>query len=269
MNTKSLNLQYQGYLNTPNMWFGNAVYNLQQLEIEAINTSNFNEFIASNLRLGKRVEQFVFHELKHVTYISILAENLQIQQEKHTLGEIDALLLIDNKPVHLEIVYKFYVYDDSVGNTELDHWIGPNRKDSLVEKLVKLKNKQLPLLYHSVTLKYLENYNLEVEQISQQVFFKAQLFVPYLSEKTNYEWVNKDCIIGFYVNKEELIHFKDCKFYIPSKVNWLVESYPQVPWLEYSLFLEKVISILDEQTSPLVWIKHPNGEINKVFIVWW
>jgi len=54
----------------------------------------------------------------------------------------------NNKPIHLEIIYKFYLYDPSIGLTQLDHWIGPNRRDSLVKKLTKLKQKQLPLLYH-------------------------------------------------------------------------------------------------------------------------
>ncbi|HLV39750.1 DUF1853 family protein [Xanthomarina sp.] len=268
MDNKEVNLQYLGYLNTPNLWLGNLVYNLQQLEVARQPATRFSETLPKNIRLGKRVEQFVFHHLKQLPQTTILCQNLQIQQERHTLGEMDALLLINNKPVHLEIIYKFYVYD-AMGTNELDHWIGPNRKDSLVQKLDKLKNKQLPLLYHPETLKYLEKHNLKVDQIKQQVLFMAQLFVPYNQTLPNFKWINPACIRGYYLKKEELSQFKTCKFYLPTKANWLLEPHAQVAWLTHPACKELLTPILDNQTAPLIWIKHPNGEISKSFILWW
>src|SRR5690606_14715855 len=152
---------------------------------------------------------------KQIPQTTILCENLQVQQEKHTLGEMDALLLMNNQSIHLEIIYKFYVYDDSVGNTELEHWIGPNRKDSLVQKLDKLENKQLPLLYQSATLKSLEEYDLNMDQIKQQVLFKAQLFVPFNKSIPDFQFINPEAVYGFYIKKAELPEFKTCKFYLP------------------------------------------------------
>lgn len=266
---KILNAQYQGYLKTPNLWYGNVIYNLEQLDMSIDGLESFDLPLPKNIRLGKRVEHFVFYELKQHPDVSVLAENIQIQQDKLTLGELDALLLFGDTPIHLEIIYKFYVYDASVGETELDHWIGPNRKDSLVAKLKKLKNKQLPLLYHSETQKFLKKHDLEVEKIEQKVLFKAQLFVPYRSKKTDYGLINKACIRGYYLKPEELQLFKDCKFYIPTKANWLVTAYTNVNWLVYVDFIAAVTTILDWQTAPLVWIKHPNGEMETCFIVWW
>ena len=266
---EEVNLQFQGYLNTPNLWLGNNIYYLQQLELDSEKSISFNEVLPNNIRLGKRVEQFVFHELKQLPQILILAENLQIQQNKLTLGEIDALLLIKNKPVHLEIIYKFYVYDDTVGTTKLDHWIGPNRKDCLVEKLNKLKSKQLPLLYHPETFKHLQKLKLEIKKIEQKVLFKAQLFIPYKLKNTDFYGINPACIIGFYIKKQELSEFNDSKFYIPKKANWLLEIETQTVWLSFESFLLKVSPILEKQTAPLVWIKLPNGQMNKCFIVWW
>jgi hypothetical protein len=269
MDYKEVQCQYQGYLNTPKLWYGNSICKLQQLECQPINSGSFQDALPKGMRLGKRVEQFVFQELKQDPHISILAENLQIQHEKKTLGEIDLLLLVNNNPIHLEIIYKFYVYDNTVGTTQLDHWIGPNRKDSLVEKLNKLKNKQLPLLYRPETLPYLQKLNLVVHQITQQVLFKAQLFVPYRDNNTSFEGINPACIIGYYLKKENLSEFAACKFYIPSKANWLVMAHPQVTWLTYNAFLSQTNPILEKQTSPLVWIKHPNGQIDTCFLVWW
>ncbi|MFL0352642.1 DUF1853 family protein [Xanthomarina sp. GH4-25] len=264
-----VNLQYQGYVNTPNLWNGQLVYHLQQLKLSSNLKTGFNESLPKNIRLGKRVEQFVFHQLKQDPQISLVFENLQIQQEKHTLGEIDALLLITNKPVHLEIIYKFYVYDAAVGTTELDHWIGPNRKDSLLQKLDKLKNKQLPLLYHPETLKYLEKHEVALRDIKQQVLFKAQLFVPFNKALPEFSLINSECVVGCYFKKEDLKELKTYKFYIPSKANWLLEPQTQVTWLLHTTFMELITPILEAQSSPMVWIKQPNGELKKAFIVWW
>lgn len=266
---KQINAQYQGYLNTPNLWFGNAIYNLQQLELASKTSIRFNETLPKNIRLGKRVEQFVFHQLKQLPQVSILSENLQIQQDKHTLGEMDALLLMNETPIHLEIIYKFYVYDESVGTTELEHWIGPNRKDSLVEKLNKLKNKQLPLLYHQETLKYLKTYQLDVSNIKQQVLFKAQLFLPYKHTHTEWHDINPACVMGYYLKQGDLNHFEDCKFYIPKKTNWLLEPQVAVSWLKFDTFSNTLLTCFEKQQAPMVWIKHPKGKMDKVFVVWW
>ena len=45
-----------------------------------------------------------------------------------------------SKILHLELVYKFYLYDKNLGEKEIERWIGPNRSDSLLEKyLVKVQ----------------------------------------------------------------------------------------------------------------------------------
>ncbi|MCX7548096.1 DUF1853 family protein [Xanthomarina sp. F1114] len=269
MDLKDLNLQYQGYVNTQNLWRNQDVYNLQQLELSSKWSISFNETLPKNIRLGKRVEQFVFFQLKQLPQIKIVFENLQIQKEKHTIGEMDGLILINSQPVHLEIIYKFYVYDESVGSNSLEHWIGPNRKDSLIQKLDKLKNKQLPLLYHPETSKYLEKHNINIEEIKQQVLFKAQLFLPFNKTIPDLKLINSASVVGFYLKQGEISQFKTSKFLIPSKANWLQEPHTQVTWLTYTLFLESITPILENKTAPLIWIKLPNGELKKCFVVWW
>ena len=66
-------------------------------------------------------------------------KNYQIQNKKTTVGELDFILQKNHSPIHLEVIYKFYLYDDTFGNSEIEHWIGPNRNDNLVKKLTKLK----------------------------------------------------------------------------------------------------------------------------------
>ena len=260
--------RYEGLLKTPYLWKDDTISNLPQLELVS-KSDKIDINIDEKLRLGKYVERLVSFELKGQKNISIIAENIQIQQGKITLGELDCLLLKNNKPIHLEIIYKFYVYDASVGIAEIDHFIGPNRKDSLKEKLIKLKSKQLPLLFTTECKKYLNQLDLNAEGISQQVYFKAQLFMPYTKQSMQIKTLNTDCVVGFYINKNELDNFSECKFYIPQKKDWLVIPHTHVNWLNFNDFKTIARDYFKQQFSPLCWIKLKNGELKKVFLVWW
>jgi len=268
-NSAHIQSQYLGYLNTPLLWKENAVLDLQQLQLPEHKTSVFNSVIIKNLRLGKRVERFVTHQLQQYDAISVLAENIQIQKDKLTLGELDCLLMYKHSPIHLEVVYKFYLYDASNGASEIEHWIGPNRNDSLIQKLTKLKEKQLPLLYRPETKPVLDKLNISASQIQQYVLFKAQLFVPLIMDNIIFEQLNSDCVIGFYVSANDLEQFSNCKFYMPPKIDWLIEIKTQTDWLGYHAFLTQLKPLIDHKTSPLCWIKRPNGELQKCFVVWW
>ncbi|MEL0456340.1 DUF1853 family protein [Flavobacteriaceae bacterium SZ-1-7] len=267
--SKHIQLQFQGFLKTPFLWKNHDVMGLKQLELPKMDDFVFDEPLDTNLRLGKRVERFVSAELKQHKDVSICCENVQIQQGRLTLGELDCILKWQDSPIHLEIVFKFYLYDNRVGNTEIDHWIGPNRNDTLIKKLYKLGDKQLPLLYNASTKFILDDLNLNASQIQQRVYFKAQLFLPYKSETPKLSLLNKNCLKGFYVHFSELRQFENCKFYIPSKVNWLMEVKIQVDWLSFALFYEKIEDLMKNKVSTLCWIKFPNGNIQKFFVVWW
>ncbi len=263
-----LQKRYEGFLKTPFLWQNKAVFNLNQFEIESA-ISKINIQVDDNLRLGKYIERFVSFELAQKTNTSVLAENIQIQENKITLGELDCLLIKNEQPIHLEIIYKFYLYDTSVGTSEVEHFIGPNRKDSLIEKLVKLKEKQLPLLYSKSCKPYLEKLNLHAKNISQQVYFKAQLFLPYNNQNTQLKTLNNDCIVGFYVTKNELDNFEDCKFYIPNKKDWLLKPHTNITWQNFNTFKTIALDYFDSKFSALCWIKFKNGPIKKMFLVWW
>lgn len=265
---KDLQLQYEGFLQTPFLWHGKGVFDLEQYPTSITQITSLNLEITQKLRLGKLVERFVSFELSQGS-VSILAENIQIQKEKITVGELDCLLLKDKKPIHLEIIYKFYLYDSSVGNSEIEHWIGPNRRDSLIQKLTKLHEKQLPLLYSNYTKSYLDELKLSVDEIIQQVYFKAQLFIPLKDFEKKIKQLNNNCIYGFYIYPRELKQFSDCKFYIPNKHNWLVNPHPNVDWLNLEDFQIKLQQFLNEENAPLCWLKKPNGELFKFFVVWW
>lgn len=268
LTTKEIQLHYDGFLRTPFLWVNTDVKGLAHFKI--INkASKIDLNIAAKLRLGKYVERFVSFQLQQEKNIQIISENIQIQQEKRTLGELDFIILKNGKPIHLEVIYKFYLYDNSVGASEIEHFIGPNRKDSLVAKLTKLKEKQLPLLYTNECVNYLKTINLSSKKIEQQVYFKAQLFVPYKHQEIKLKQLNASCIVGFYIHFKELGLFTNCKFYIPNKKNWLINPQSNVDWLAFHQFVVKAEEYHQQKYAPLLWIKQKNGIIKKVFLVWW
>lgn len=259
---------FSGFFNTPHL-FNSEVFGITPFTKTLPQQFVFTKLIAKKLRLGQLVEHFVFEELKQFKSIKLLSENLQvINKNKATIGEIDAIYLDEEKPFHLEIQYKFYLFDTTVGKTEIEHCIGPNRKDTLTQKLKKLKDKQLPLLYSNTTTPYLEQLNLKPVDIKQNIYFKAQIFMPY-GKNIMLKTLNNDCVYGFYFNYNNLENFKHCKFYIPKKLDWLVDVNPNVNWNNYEQMLPQLKTFYEEKYAPILWLKFPNGEIKKSFMVWW
>jgi hypothetical protein len=268
LSPQHLQALYQAYCKTYLLWKHTDVNNLKQLELPSDYDLVFLRKLERRLRLGQLAEQFVFNQLETSSVTEILAENIQVQKEKQTLGELDTLLLLYNQPIHLEIIYKFYVYDPTLGDLEIERWIGPNRKDSLIEKLTKLEEKQLPLLYSKDCQNTLINLELDHYSFNQKVLFKAQLFTPY-KEQVSFELINQDCVCGFYFKNSQLDEFKECQFYIPSKLDWFLEPHENVEWMEYSNFRSETKPFLDNNQSPLFWMKNEVKELTKGFSVWW
>lgn len=261
--------QYIGYYNTNLLWNNQELLGLIQYNYPK-NSPNTTPVIPfKKYRLGHLVEQFVFHELEQLTSVKILATNSQIKSNKRTIGELDCLLLDGNSPIHLEIIYKFYLYDESVGYSELEHWIGPNRKDSLIEKITKLKQKQFPLLHHQETQELLKDLDLNTLDIKQRVLFKAQLFVPYKLLNSPLRLINNACVTGYYINYKQLKALSTSQFYIPKKLDWLTKPHSKVDWLNYDEAGLLILDYINQYKSPLCWIKTSEGLLQKVFVVWW
>lgn len=258
--------QYEGFLVTPNLWKGNTIVGLQQFELH--HRSYKINIRKPELRLGKRVEQFVAYQLEQEG-IKILTSNIQIKRNKETIGEIDFIIQPKETPIHLEVCYKYYLFDPEIEGTEIEKWIGPNRRDSFSLKLKKLKEKQFPLLKHPITQKQLEKLNIATEKIEQRVLFKAQLYIPANSDFKNSLPIDESNIQGYYYRISELNQFAGCKFFIPKKTDWLMQPYAHLEWLNFETFKTTVSEYLNKKNAPLCWLKKPSGTLEKIFVVWW
>lgn len=268
--------QFQGFLNTPPLW-RDSLLGLQQFQLPKnhLNLENLETEIpslASNFVLGKRMESFFELCIKKHQRFKLLAGNIQISREKITLGELDFLLKdkVQNKVFHIEMVYKFYVYDPDFPN-EMQRWIGPNRKDTFLRKLEKLKQKQFPLLFKPETATLLKSLGLNRDEIIQQTYFKANLFVPQKLQQNCFSKINTDCIAGSWVHFEEFTSaaYWDFEFFSPKKQDWPISPEFGETWVTHSEIIKEIKEHFQKKKSPLIWVKKPGNKFERLFVVWW
>jgi len=256
--------QVDGYLATHVLWKGSILTDLKQLEFN-YTTCKVN-VDKPERRLGKRVEQFFTGLIKSTKEYELVCQNIQLKSGKITIGEIDCILKKEGVFYHVEHVYKFYLYDETAGGKELGRWIGPNRKDCLNFKLLKLKGKQLPVLYTDQGKQVLNDFNISIKQVKQRVHFKAQLFIP-KTKSVQFNLINPEAVSGVYYRLNELP--TDALYAIPSKINWLLKPHENVEWKTFEQGLLEIHEFLNQQKSPLCWVKSSTGVLEKCFVVWW
>ena len=218
--------------------------------------------------LGKRVE-FIFEEIiKQDSFFKLICSNVQIFQGKKTIGEVDYIFEWKNVLFHLEVSYKFYLYDASKSDSLINCWIGPNRKDSLSLKLLKLELNQFPIIHSEEFKKILKKYKLN-KPLHQILLLKTQLFTPFkTSIRLPYNY--KKCIEGHWLSIKNINLLSDsAKYFIPKKNDWIINPKENKEWYSKRTILIKIIECHQRKFSPLIWMKTKKNTINKLFIVWW
>ncbi|MBT8320560.1 MAG: DUF1853 family protein [Eudoraea sp.] len=264
--------RYLGFLNTPPLWvkkqFGLEQFDFPQLEVQ---THSLPE-IPQRLRLGHQME-FIFRQCIAFTKdYALIAHNEPLRESGRTLGELD-FILYDPKLdqyLHVELTYKFYIIDPDISEP-IHRLMGPNRRDMFFTKLDKIKNEQLELLSTPVGKTLLDKFNLRNVEITPQVCFKAQLFLPYGHEYGHIRPLNTNCIAGYWMRFDAFNspEFQNDQYYITFKHEWVVNpSYNAGYVSHYEVILELNIRMLKEN-APLVWRKKSDSTFEKFFVVWW
>lgn len=94
--------------------------------------------------LGKRFERYLHFWFEQSPFFELKAANLQVNQDKRTIGEFDFIVedIELNTTMHIEVACKFYL---GVNNRrERADWVGPSGRDRLDLKTDTLK-RQLEL----------------------------------------------------------------------------------------------------------------------------
>ena len=199
----------------------------------------------------------------------VLAQNLQVIANKSTLGELD--FIIENQTgerIHLEMVYKFYLYRPELEGNWIKRLIGQNAKDALTAKIKKLSTHQFPMLRHPETEKMLHAIDILPTSLKQQLSFKAQVYIP-LGLKLQHLKIPHHLIAGYYYTLDQLLQLKDeeTTFYIPSKNYWVCAP-TSVQRLSFNHFFDSAKIRLTQSRSFKFWIFKPSGVLS-AFATWW
>ena len=247
-----------------------SITGLQTFDLSELNLTNTENFqLPSNIRLGHLVEKIVSELIKSSTNYNVIYENIQVIEDKKTIGEIDFIIqnIITRQLIHMELAYKFYLFDPNISSEFLQNWIGPNRNDSLIEKIEKLKRKQFPLLYHNCTPHKLKD--IVIDEVQQALCLLVSLYIPY-KYKGNFNPVFKKSIKGYYINIETFTRLNNSlkSYHLPSKKEWGMDPSENIDWANFNEVIESISTSIQEKQSPLCWQRHKNS-CTAFFIVWW
>lgn len=255
-------------LNTNNLDY--SVTGFQPFDLSSLALPTHLDFdLPTNLRLGHLAEKIVGKLIKASTNYKVHYENVQLKEEKRTIGEIDFIIedLLLKQLFHVELAYKFYLFDPNISDEPIRNWIGPNRNDSLVEKLAKLKSKQFPLLHHPSAQTAF--HTIDLDQVSQALCYLVSLFVPY-EFKAKLDPIYSNAVKGYYVNRETFksLHHPAKTYHVPTKTRWGMEPDENETWGTLSEVETALNTSLDAGQAALVWQKMDNT-YSALFIVWW
>ena len=240
-------------------------FDLSELKLE----TNLEFQLPTNIRLGHLAEKIVAELIKFSTNYKLLYENIQVIENKKTIGEIDFIIEeLDTKQViHMELAYKFYLFDPNISDEPLNNWIGPNRNDSLKDKLEKLKTKQFPLLNHNCTKQIFNT--IKTEEATQALCLLVSLFIPYDFQEGLSPAYEK-AIKGYYFNFETFTSLENSEktYYIPSKKEWGMDPSENENWKVFTDIETYIKICMNEKQAPLCWQKH-KGSYSEFFIIWW
>jgi hypothetical protein len=266
--TKRLYYQYQGFINSLNLFSKNVIdINYFDFQKQDISYEDFQAFSLNvKVPLGKRVEHFFeFYIDQHPNY-KILKKNIQVNHNKTTIGEFDFFLeeIETGKVIHVELVYKFYIYFEN--EDEIKRYHGPNQHDNLEDKLNKLKNKQFPLLHNPYAKKVLDD--LDTSTITQQLCFLGNTFF-HPNRKPRFDLINPKTVAGSYITLETFStkpNYKNKSYFIPQKEDWLIEPKYGEFWYGFQEIVEEMEHYFERNNSLLLWIKNAES-FEKVFIL--
>jgi hypothetical protein len=244
---------------------GISTFSLSQLDLD----TDLEVTLPDNVRLGHLAEKVVSELIKSSTNYTLLYENIQILEGKKTIGEIDFILqeASTNEITHVELAYKFYLYDPAISSEPIKNWIGPNRNDSLQEKLDKLEKKQFPLLYNRYVKYKLED--IALADVSQALCLLVSLYIPYEYKKSFSPEYQKG-IKGYYLDFETftILEHSATFYYTPTKKEWGIDPSENEIWTELSGIQQQIKACMLEKQAPLVWQKK-GSTYTQFFIVWW
>lgn len=275
--------RFKNFYSTATLWSG-TLLGLDQFHFSSLNFDHLKEknqitlpAIPQRTVLGKRAEHFFKFCIEQSSNYKLLLSNQQIFKNKITIGELDYIVQEKKSKqiIHVELVYKFYIYDnhkiikdkDPI-RLELSKYQGPNGKDNLVRKMDHLKNQQLPLLYNQYTRDILDQYNLDVHKIRQEVCFIAHVFIPHQLWNHTFDYINKSSIVGYYFNYNAFAKAETSNtYYLPKKSEWKMKPQQLEESFTFIQILKLTSASLTRGFAPLIWMQLEDSTLERFFVI--
>jgi hypothetical protein len=200
---------------------------------------------AKQMRLGHYAEVLLsvyFHAHQSVT---VLEQNWQLIRNGITIGELDFILKINDEIIGLETAFKCYIQYGPL----LEDWEGPYRKDALVEKLHKVRERQLPL-FESEEVKSIYG------DIESFLFLKGHLFSN--SEFDQTEELKSPDYQFLYQDEIEGLLSIDARFYLFGKPLWIsgIQYSPRENEVKKEELLNEVNKNIDQKKSTILGVRN-------------
>ncbi len=265
--------QYNSWILCKSLFISDLTGDIETIDLDSFQFKKGLEFpgLNKNLRLGKVVERFLSFALNSSSNYRLLEENFQIIKDGITLGELDFIIedLRKKEIFHLELVHKFYLFKPGSNKVKPEDFVGPNLNDSLDKKLLKLKEKQFPIIHESFCSKTLLERGINTKELKQKLLFTGSVFIHHL-EQTRISILNKNCIHGVWMRANEFLELdkEGDQYYLPQKSDWLGDPNGLKVWAEQEKFWKDLRSELQNRYSPMVW-KKSKEKIQRIFVVWW
>ncbi|MDA9782922.1 DUF1853 family protein [Vicingaceae bacterium] len=218
---------------------------------------------SQKLRLGKYAEELLNFYFENSTKYTLLSYNLQLIDDKLTVGEIDYLIQekLTGYRIHLELAIKFFL---KIKIENEYQWIGPSTKDNLTKKKNKLLNQQLKLVSNYNRLLPVEYQNNE---FTPQLLLKGAEFISF----EVYEVGKNPLKNAWWVHWEALKNVKqDNQLYtiIPNRKDWIFPFNKRLKRINFEQLNIEILEYLELQNEIMISRFQADGTpIDRGFIV--
>ena len=177
-------------------------------------------------KLGLYAEDLLHYYLQWGSPWRVRWHDVQIQENKRSIGAIDFILEKDGTLEHWEMTVKFYLQHKATG--KWTDWVGADQRDSLYKKWAHFHNKQLKLSSHPATIAKLAEDGMTMPARAR-IWHCGLIFSEWgapciLPEPTVYGHVHSSQPLGQWIRRKDFI-----QFFFGAAHRWVIREHPN--WL--------------------------------------